>query len=607
MRLLNVVFTACWLIPSDAFASIIQKVQACDDPTTDPSEAPIIDLGYSRYQGQYNQKFDRYDYKGIRFAAPPKRWQLPEAPKPNRTAVIQAVKQPPRCPQCLPTGFGPEGGGNFTETVLGDEDCLFLNILSPRGATKLPVVVVIHGGGYGAGWAGLEDLSYVSQSVNNSMVIVSTQYRLGAFGFLASADVADQGALNAGLHDIRFALQWVQRYISLFGGDPDEVTIAGESAGGGSVMLMTILNGGTEGNSLFKRAIASSPYFPSQPKFDDDGPTGYYTEFARRAGCLGLNETSISSSKSIFKCLEKADTITLQKANADTTYYGTYGLWPFIPVTDGTLLREQPPKALLSRRVNGQRVLTSNNANEGTLFVPQNITTQSAFEAFIRRTFPRAAETDITALLSAYSIPAVEYTTSPKFDSNGLNPPYATQVSHFAVGWQQASNNLYAEATFICPSHWLATAFSPSSSSSPSSAWHYQFSVPDAFHALDLVPLQADPANITVPSPFDGVFAHGMQSIWGRFITTGNPTLVVTTNETAAAGQKMWRPWGEVVGKRGSGTLDSRAYTLLNVNVTADGKTDWKVADGLAWEGGRWGRCDLWARLGVALLIDVLN
>lgn len=105
----------------------------------------------------------------------------------------------------------------------------------------------------------------MGQSVGNSIVIVSIQYRLGAFGFLASDDVAKDGVLNTGLHDIRFALEWVQKYISHFGGDPDQVTIAGESAGGGSVMLMAIANGGTQGNTLFRRGIASSPFYPAQP------------------------------------------------------------------------------------------------------------------------------------------------------------------------------------------------------------------------------------------------------------------------------------------------------------------------------------------------------
>ena len=97
------------------------------------------------------------------------------------------------------------------------------------------------------------------------MVIVQIQYRLGAFGFLSSAEVAKHGTLNPAVHDMRFALEWVQKYIGLFGGDPDQVTISGESAGGGAIMLLALANGGTEGNKLFRRGIASSPYYPTQP------------------------------------------------------------------------------------------------------------------------------------------------------------------------------------------------------------------------------------------------------------------------------------------------------------------------------------------------------
>ncbi|GAB1318467.1 Carboxylic ester hydrolase [Madurella fahalii] len=560
--------------------------------------APIVDLGYSQYQGSYDPTFDTNVYRGIRFAAPPKRWQLPEAPEVNRTSVIQAVSDPPRCPQSLP---GPTPAVvNFNESILGNEDCLFLNVFSPANATKLPVVVWIHGGGYGAGWASSFDFSYIGRAVGNGIVSVTIQYRLGAFGFLSSAEVADQGVVNAGLHDMRFALQWVQKYISRFGGDPDQVTISGESAGGGSVMLMAMANGGTEGTSLFRRGIASSPYFPTQPNFDDALPTDYYLQFARRAECLGSNETVIPSDGSVFRCLQNADTIVLQNASAYTSYAAKFGQWAFIPVSDGTLIREQPNRQLLSGKVNGERILTGSNANEGTFFVPQNITTQSHFESFLALNYPSVAASNITSLLSRYSIPL--NFTSPKFDSDGLHPPYATHVSAFAVGWQQAANNLYAEATFVCPSFWLGDAYVPDSAALADRAgWRYQFSIPNAFHGADLGPLQTDPKGAA--TNVDGTFRRGFQEVWGRFIVTGDPTLTMGggngTGLLAAAENGTWRRWGEIVGKRGSGTLNSREYGMLNLNVTSEGRTDWKVVDGLNWEGGRRERCALWARIGV--------
>lgn len=126
--------------------------------------------------------------------------------------------------------------------------------------------VWIHGGGYGLGGASTFDFSQLIKTSGNGFIAVTIQYRLGAFGFLSSADLVKGGGVpNVGAHDMRFALQWVQKYISRFGGDPDQVTISGESAGGGAVMLMALANGGEDGTKLFRRGIASSPYLPTQP------------------------------------------------------------------------------------------------------------------------------------------------------------------------------------------------------------------------------------------------------------------------------------------------------------------------------------------------------
>lgn len=94
-------------------------------------------------------------------------------------------------------------------------------------------------------------MTSIIQQNDNKFVAVTIQYRLGAFGFLASDEVFRNGVVNAGLLDQEFALQWVQAYIHQFGGDPSLVTISGESAGGGSVMLHAMAYGGSLGNSLF--------------------------------------------------------------------------------------------------------------------------------------------------------------------------------------------------------------------------------------------------------------------------------------------------------------------------------------------------------------------
>ena len=144
----------------------------------------------------------------IRFAAPPTgilRWQRPEPPVINRSAIFRADSYGPTCNQAPFSGAPDFGGGSASAS----EDCLFLNIQSPANATNLPVLVWIHGGGYGVG-NGQQDFTDLLTANDNSFVAVSIQYRLGAFGFLASDELVKNGVANAGLLDQFFALQWVQ-------------------------------------------------------------------------------------------------------------------------------------------------------------------------------------------------------------------------------------------------------------------------------------------------------------------------------------------------------------------------------------------------------------
>ena len=119
------------------------------------------------------------------------------------------------------------------------------------------------------------------------VVYVQTNYRIGAFGFLAgpSFTLSPNTTPNAGLYDQLFALEWVQKYIRLFGGDKDEVTAVGVSAGGGSIMLLTSGFGGHK-DPMFKRAIPlSTGFYPTSGHEDSEV---IYKEFESRAGCLFL-------------------------------------------------------------------------------------------------------------------------------------------------------------------------------------------------------------------------------------------------------------------------------------------------------------------------------
>jgi len=249
---LFILFTASVSLASSynprPFDGLFRKRQASTN-----SSSLQVDLGYTIYEGYSNAATALNVWKGIRYASPPigeLRWQAPQPPIDDRSEVIQATSIPHQCPQASRNEGSKVAAVNETITSPGSEDCLFLNVFSPQNASNVPVFVWIHGGGYGEGNGG-QDLSDLINTNNNGFVGVTIQYRLGAFGFLSSDEVNRFGVVNAGIRDQTFALQWVQSYIGLFGGNASQVTIAGESAGAGSVMLQTIAYGGTMGTSLF--------------------------------------------------------------------------------------------------------------------------------------------------------------------------------------------------------------------------------------------------------------------------------------------------------------------------------------------------------------------
>ncbi|KAK4034516.1 alpha/beta-hydrolase [Parachaetomium inaequale] len=506
----------------------------------------LVGIGYGVYNGVYNSTTGLNVWKGIRFAASTSgsnRWQPPQPPGINRT-IVQATTFGPKCPQAPPSvptaSFNP-----------GDEDCLFLNIYAPvlRRNQSVPVMTWIHPGGYGL-LDGTQDMSEIINANGNGFMAVSIQYRLGAFGFLSSAEVKRKGVVNAGLLDQSFAFDWVQKHISKFGGDPNKVTIAGESAGAGSVMLHAMAANGALGSKVWQNGIAASPYSPAQYNYDDVWPTQRYHDFAEQAGC--------GSSAAVFDCLVSKESLTLQYASSNMLT-----IWPrvFLPVTDGTFITALPSVQLSQRRVNGQRML--NNANEGPLF--------DILDAYPTSSAP----TDSNAL---------------KMETNGYGPPYAI-------------NNILAEATFVCPSYWMATAFTAPNKQ----AYHYQYSVPFAAHRTDVT------ACVGPATPNQGPeFALAIRKIWGNFIMNNNPSIPnavangsSSPNPTVSNPGSCWPAWtdsnpqlinlnetGGVPYQTVFGTAPVTQY--MNPGL----RNNFTRANAAKWELNRGQRCDFWKSMG---------
>ena len=317
------------------------------------SNSLTVDLGYATYTGFKNSSTGLHYFRGMQYAAAPVgklRWQKPQPPPVQTQPVTLPTSFPQQCPQAAPSPATP------SSSEYGSEDCLLLSVLAPPDAKDLPVLVWIHGGGYAGGSADVE-MTEMIRTNGNGFVYVAIQYRLGAFGFLSSAAMAGRGIANAGLWDQHAALRWVNTHIRKFGGDPDRVTISGESAGGGSVMTLVMAQGGAWGTSLFQNGIAASPYLPQQYDFDGPFPESTFAAFATSAGCLDMSAPADNAT--VFACLQAAHTKTLQDANQQVNSAARYGTWAFLPVTDGDFLRDLPSVQLLRGEVNGARILTS--------------------------------------------------------------------------------------------------------------------------------------------------------------------------------------------------------------------------------------------------------
>ncbi|KAI8502729.1 Carboxylesterase 5A [Branchiostoma belcheri] len=203
--------------------------------------------------------FDRiYTFKGIPYAAPPVgdlRWRPPQDPA-GWTGVRDASQFGNRCPQVVDME-GPPGTLLYEITRWrsnsSSEDCLFLNVFTPNVSSSagLPVMLWLHGGGMGIGSADTYPAE-IPTSLNN-VVMVTINYRLGNLGFLPTRDPDTDG--NVGLLDMKKALQWVQSNIRNFGGDPDRVTVFGQSGGGWAVSLLVM---SPETRGLYRRAISQS-------------------------------------------------------------------------------------------------------------------------------------------------------------------------------------------------------------------------------------------------------------------------------------------------------------------------------------------------------------
>ncbi|KAL8719749.1 MAG: hypothetical protein Q9181_008026, partial [Wetmoreana brouardii] len=441
---------------------------------------PTITLPYATYRAaRYNPNGDFYVFKNIRYAAPPVgdlRWAKPAAPA-QQSGVQDGsygpicIQAPIRGPQLTGPGADSPVGEALNQFLGGipvpsfknaSEDCLFLDIYVPAKAInnpslRLPVVSWIHPGAFTFGgkdqfeplipfYAG----DGLLQQSGGNVIYVASNYRLGAYGFLAGDTMEKQGLPNAGLYDQHAVFQWIQDYISLVGGDKTQVSAWGESAGGGSIQHHLVAFGGTQ-DPLFSRAVLLSPAF--QLIFDRKGAMEQtFQNFTAMVDCAGKG----------VACLRAASAEALQKANTALNTQGVPGTFAVGPAPDGNLIRQLTSLEFASGHYTRHPTsyIFSHVSDEADLFVPTNVQTDAEFTTYATAVF---GSSPVIAKIEGRYPPIM----SPK-PSN-----YTTERARL--------KSVMQEAAFVCNIRYLSDAYSGKN-------YNLQYSVTPALHATDLLP-----------------------------------------------------------------------------------------------------------------------
>ncbi|XP_042329877.1 acetylcholinesterase [Sceloporus undulatus] len=303
-------------------------------------------------------------FLGIPFAKPPVgrlRFMRPE-PIERWHDVLDASSYQHSCYQLVDNTYpGFHGIEMWNPNQNMSEDCLYLNIWVPSPRPKNATVLVwIYGGGFYSGSTSLDVYDGRFLTYTEKVVLVSISYRVGAFGFLALLGSQDAPG-NMGLLDQRMALQWVQKNIQFFGGNPKMVTIFGESAGGASVGMHLL---SAQSQSLFQRAILQSGA-PNAP-----WATITPAESRRRATVLGKRVgCHFSNDSELVSCLRTKTPQELVDEEWSVLPYKSVFRFSFVPVIDGDFFPDTPEAMLSTGNFKDTQVLLGVVKDEGTYFL----------------------------------------------------------------------------------------------------------------------------------------------------------------------------------------------------------------------------------------------
>lgn len=428
---------------------------------------------------------------GIPFAAPPVgdlRWK-PPMPHEPWTEPLEVRTKGPACTQ-----IGLLGGMLDPSS---SEDCLTLNVWTPKRVKgPLPVLVWIYGGGFTSG--SNRELSYDGQALSETTgaVVVNLNYRLGPFGALALSalekeDPAHPSTGAYGLEDQRAALQWVQKNIAAFGGDPNKVMLFGESAGGISTCMQIV---SPRSKGLFQSAVIESGPCDSATAKDKALTQG--DQFAAALGC--------DAAPDVLACLRGKTPEEVVKALpvANDIIFGEGANW--FPVLDGWNLPDVPTKLLEAGDFNKVPTILGANADEASIFfylAQTNVATDAEFEAFAEKLTP------------------------------GHGKEIAARYSSATYGSaQNAALAAVGAAGFVCPTRRAARAIAKTGT--PAYRYHFTYAPPGgllgdlgAFHSAEIKFVFGTPSQV-LPQPLTDeelVMSKDIMGYWFGLAAKGDP------------------------------------------------------------------------------------
>ena len=430
-------------------------------------------------------------FKGIPFAAPPVgalRWKAPQPVK-AWTGVKQATEYGGSCMQ------DPNFAKVFGATAPISEDCLYLNVWTPAKtpAEKLPVMVWIYGGGFVGGMTSIPGYDG-ARLAEKGVVLVSVAYRLGVFGFLAHPELTKEsgkGSGNYGLQDMIGGLQWVKANIGKFGGDPNRVTIFGESAGG---IAVSMLAASPAAKGLFHGAISESGGNFGPPRYANEGganvPPLKVAEASGQAFLAKLGANDIKAAREL----------PAEKLQAALGPGLQGGFWP---VFDGDVLPNDQYELYQAKRFNDTPVLIGTNSDEGALFSPPGAT-PAMFQSLVGAGYGKYAE----AILAAY--------------------PHATNEQA-----AKAMRDIFRDSMFAWPT-WAWATLQARNGGNKAFVYYFDHRTPQspngANHAAEIGYVfktlgtgAGGPLDVQAPRPEDLAMSELLSSYWVNFAKTGDP------------------------------------------------------------------------------------